>query len=326
MTDNSLQEQLDQALGQLSENIAGLQQKLEAANQLRGLVDRFGSALQVQEKNLAGVKELQSAISTEQHALQERLAHLEAFNHRAQKVQKTWLMALTVFTGLLFVSTIGGFMVHFFSQPTHNKRSEALLSPAENRDQSLSGVQNATVPGPNSPAQEVILPDAAITNLSQAEQTIIKTRAGYALTYLKRKNFERLGEKYFHPEKGVHFYPYGLKANGQAFTSKNAGTLLQISGTQDWGVVQSGGSPIKMSFDEYYRNYVYDQDYSSTNSVLVNEISFAGNTGLSGRAIAGKYPDCAFVEYQANGKSLVLVFERFGGPNMWYLVGVIHNE
>lgn len=160
--------------------------------------------------------------------------------------------------------------------------------------------------------------------LPKDAERIISARAGYAATYLQRESFDRLANKYFHPDKGVHFYPFGLNTKGHAFTRKSILDAVDDPTLLHWGDIN--GAPIEMSFSEYYKNYIYDLNYDSGSQINFNELYASGKSGLSFAQIEEKFPGCIFADYYKQGKSLILVFEKAKGRKSWYISAVIHNE
>jgi len=164
------------------------------------------------------------------------------------------------------------------------------------------------------------------TNLMDPDQAerIIGARAGYAVTYLQRQNFERLAEKYFQPRKSVYFLPYGLRAEGLIFTNDEVVRLTRDSTEYNWGKI--GRRSLVMNFQEYYEKYIYDVDFDSGAKTYYNELHGPGRARLTAAAIEDWFPECIFVEYYKSGKSLILVFEDPGDNNYWYISAIIHNQ
>lgn len=159
---------------------------------------------------------------------------------------------------------------------------------------------------------------------SETAETLIGHRAGYAMAYLKQKAFDRLSAKYFHPEKGIHFLPFGLKADGRRFSAEAIAAPMSDSTVFHWGAGEAG--PIKMNFKQYYLHYIFDVDFTQGSEIQYNELHFSGAAGLSAGQVAQKFPDCAFAEYYKAGRSLILVFEKGRRDNNWYLSAAIHNQ
>ena len=163
-----------------------------------------------------------------------------------------------------------------------------------------------------------------IMPLPDDAERIISARAGYAVTYLQRKSFDRLSSKYFHPTKGVHFYPHGLDAKGYSFTRETMANAMDDTTKYRWGEVN--GAPIEMTFREYYEKHIYDVDYEESSLTNYNELYASGKSGLSFAQIEKQFPGCIFADFYKGGKSLILVFEKPKGRKSWYISAVIHNE
>lgn len=166
-------------------------------------------------------------------------------------------------------------------------------------------------------------PPAGLLSPETAE-ALIGPRAGYALIYLKKKEFGRLASRYFHPEKGIYFLPFGLKAAGRRFSAGEAEEAVAGSAVYHWGVAEA--APIEMDFENYYLRFIFDVDFSEGSEKHYNELHFPGSSGLSVRQLATRFPDCAFAEFHKAGSSLILVFEKWGQDNTWYLSAAIHNK
>lgn len=157
----------------------------------------------------------------------------------------------------------------------------------------------------------------------QEAEDIITARAGYALTYIKRKSFDRLSEKYFHPDKGVHFYPKGMKSTGLRLDNTFLANAVSKDSILSWGGL--GGESIQLSFQDFYSNYIFDQDFSENAEVHFNEITLPGESGLNTNEIFASYPKSIFVEYAKGGESLILVFVKVTDKG-WHLTALIHNQ
>ncbi|MCB0550244.1 MAG: hypothetical protein KDD19_21930 [Phaeodactylibacter sp.] len=190
--------------------------------------------------------------------------------------------------------------------------------PSDGETEILPASPADVAPPPGQPA-----PSASLLSPKSAEK-LISARAGYALTYLKNKSFSRLGAKYFHPEKGVHFLPEGLSAEGHQFAANVVEKAASSTTAYHWGL--SEASLISMDFQKYYGRYIFDVDYTKEREARYNELSFAGRYGLSADQLARRFPDCLFAEYHRSGRSLILVFEKWQQDGGWYLSAVIHNQ
>lgn len=245
----------------------------------------------------------------------------------ALKIHRRWNLALSVLVGILCI-VVATLTVRFYNvskKMPAAKESAGAAAPdnAKAATENLAAIPKAEVQnnGQTKPAT------SGQANLLAPEKAkkIIKLRSEYVLTYFRRATFDRLAAKYIHPEKGVHFYPTGLKADGNAFTAKSFKNVMFNPVKYDWGNITADGTPFKANFVKYYKTYIYDEDFLTASSLRFNEISFPGEFELSAAAIAHRFPGCIFTEYRKGASSLVLVFEQIAGPGVWYLVAVIHN-
>lgn len=268
-------------------------------------------------------------LNRQQRITQETLLELEATVRHTLTVHRRWLIALSLLATISSVAA-GILTVKLYTAPpaatpaTGNPVIASLpVKKAADTDRAPATAEPEVKKAPTTTSAAP--KKVNLLSADQAEKTI-KHRSKYALTYFKRAQFDYLAAKYIHPEKGVHFYPAGLKAAGASFTPQSFKNAMFNPVNYDWGQVAPDAPPIKHRFINYYKNHIYDQDFLAADKVHFNEIAFPGTHGLSAAAIAGKYPGCVFAEYQMEGKSLTLIFEQFDGPGVWYLVGVIHNE
>jgi hypothetical protein len=251
-------------------------------------------------------------------------------NTKKIKILSNWfwvtgavLLVILVMCSFILINGINLASNTDFSESTNSPALENQI-PEETKGENNSD-NNESSSGPvsqNNQSQE-ILEEIDLLPPQEAER-LISARAGYALTYIKRKNFARLAQKYFHPEKGVHFYPKGFQAQGRNFSNEEMTNINQNPSEFAWGQVD--GSPLQMDFNEYYQQYIFDEDYTSGSEQKYNELDVVGGSSLSIAQIAQRYPNGVFAVYSKAGKSLILIFENVDGGNIWYLSGVVHNE
>lgn len=159
-------------------------------------------------------------------------------------------------------------------------------------------------------------------------QKAIGARAEQAVGALKAQDMAKLATL-VHPAKGVRFSPY-LHANTQQDVVLKAD---QLASTQvyTWGVHDGSGEPIKGTFADYYKQFIYDLDFAAAPKVGWGEILGKGTIQDN---VKEAYPDGVFVEYHFPGvdakyqgmdwRSLRLIFEREG--QNWYLTGIMHGQ
>ncbi len=161
---------------------------------------------------------------------------------------------------------------------------------------------------------------------------MIKKRSMDVLKAIKKYDLKRLADA-VHPDKGVRFSPYGYVdvENHLVFTAEKVKNLATDSKTYLWGYYDATGQPINLTFENYYRKFIYDVDFVNAEQVGYNKILGHGN---SLNNISEVYKDSIFVEYHFSGfdpqyggmdwRSLRLVFEE--EDDVWYIVGIIHDQ
>lgn len=155
-------------------------------------------------------------------------------------------------------------------------------------------------------------------------------RAGEILEALKEQDFEELA-LYAHPLKGVRFTPY-TRVNVEKDLILSREQLQKGAGDKSllsWGSYDGSGLPIDLTIAEYFKEFVYDQDYLAADKVGHDRPVTEEETDNS-RAI---YPEAYIAEYHFAGSeeyggmdwsSLKLVLEEYNGEP--YLVGIIHAQ
>ncbi|NLX64362.1 MAG: hypothetical protein GX022_06290 [Clostridiaceae bacterium] len=161
---------------------------------------------------------------------------------------------------------------------------------------------------------------------------IIKETAREAINALRDKDMEKIS-KLVHPEKGVRFSPYAFVdvKNDLVFAAADVKDLLSDTTIYTWGSFDGTGDPIELTFEEYYKKFIYDADFANAEQVGYNEILGKGNTIENSAEV---YKDSVIVEYHFSGidpqyegmdwRSLRIVFEKF--RDTWYIVGIIHDQ
>lgn len=153
-----------------------------------------------------------------------------------------------------------------------------------------------------------------------------------ALTLIANQDFASLSTV-VHPVQGVRFSPYAYVEveNHIKFSAQDIAGLPSNNTVYTWGAYDGSGDPIELSFADYYKRFVYDQEFIDPHIVGLNRVIGMGNTIVN---IADAYPNASFVEFHFTGfdpqyegmdwRSLFLVFEELNGK--WFLVGIAHNE
>ncbi len=162
-----------------------------------------------------------------------------------------------------------------------------------------------------------------------AAKAIISARARQVILAIQAKDMARVST-YVHPRKGLRFSPYTYvsKESDRVFTANQVRGLAGNQRRYLWGEADGSGDPIRMTFNRYYRRYIYDKNFAAVRDVTYNEPSGGGTMILN---LFSSYPGAIVVDYHVPGRgtdmdwrSLRLIFQKHG--RIWYLVGVAHNE
>ncbi|MFX3632625.1 MAG: hypothetical protein ACE3L7_18120 [Candidatus Pristimantibacillus sp.] len=137
---------------------------------------------------------------------------------------------------------------------------------------------------------------------------------------------------YIHPDKGILFSPYANidTSSAQVFQAADLPSLDETANYM-WGNYDGSGEPINLTFADYYKKFVYDQDFADAESVSVNNLIGQGNTLVNIQEI---FPGSTTVEYHFSGfdpqfdgmdwESLILVLEEVDG--YWYTSAIVHSQ
>lgn len=156
--------------------------------------------------------------------------------------------------------------------------------------------------------------------------------ANNVLAALKSGNWQGFAS-YVHPEKGVRFTPYTrVKLDSDAVMQPtDVAEAFASEKQRNWGVWDGTGKPLILEFSDYYKRYIWNQNYIEAPIKIWNQPCIRGNS-LDNASEA--YPDAHIVEYhfpgfdpQYNGmdwSSLRLALEKYNSE--WRIVGLIHDE
>lgn len=177
-------------------------------------------------------------------------------------------------------------------------------------------------------------PSSVATTTPEQVVTVpsVEAQADAVLQALSEHNGAALAT-FVHPTEGVRFSPYGhidLK-NDVVLHAADIATIYTKDTKRTWGSYDGSGKPITLTFAEYSKKFIYDEDFLNAPEKATNQIIGKGNTAVN---ITEAYPGSTFVEYHFNGfdpqyegmdwRSLRLIFTQIG--NAWYLVGISHDE
>jgi hypothetical protein len=172
---------------------------------------------------------------------------------------------------------------------------------------------------------EAVIIDSGATNAELTEY------AYKVLDYIKAENYDALSQV-VHPEYGVVFSPYATinLSSNKCFTVSQVAGFAQDKNKYVWGVYDGSGKPIELTPAEYFKEFVFDRDYTLASQVGVDAIIKSGN---SLENISEVFPDVRFVDFHIPGtdansgidwSSLRLGFEKYGDELK--LTVIVHSE
>jgi hypothetical protein len=167
------------------------------------------------------------------------------------------------------------------------------------------------------------------SDLTHQTKITVSALAMDVVTVLKEQDIPALAAL-THPEKGIRFSPYGFVGEADRVLLRDELDKQWKSKTRVfWGLLDATGRPIRRTFKEYYKRFIYDRDFASTKRVTINDVQRTNKY----TNVFEVYPNGVVVEYYFSGdrdfeeldwRSLRLVFEEF--EEVWYLCGIIHDE
>ncbi len=158
------------------------------------------------------------------------------------------------------------------------------------------------------------------------------TKGLAVLTALQQKNVAAL-QSHISPTKGLLFSPYGYIDTLTAVRMDTPAlrSLLQKGEKIQWGYYDGSGERIALTWEAYYKKFIYDADFLNAEKTEVNEYIGTGN---SLKNIQQIFPQSDFIEYHFSGfnpvyqgmdwSSLRLVFEVEKGH--YFLVAIVHDQ
>jgi len=136
-------------------------------------------------------------------------------------------------------------------------------------------------------------------NNVSAEPATIESVAIKTITALKNKDLEQLS-LITHPSQGVVFSPYGYINQDSSITlSTDELSNLDLNQNFTWGTYDGIGTPINLSVQQYWEQFIYDRDYLMAPQVAQNQTLGTGNSLIN---IDTVFPTGTFIEYYFPGE------------------------
>ena len=173
---------------------------------------------------------------------------------------------------------------------------------------------------------------AALAMIAACRPPSLQATAESAVRALAAHDMVKIGAM-ADPTKGIRFSPYQhVDVNrDRVIPKKSFDSLWTGQAPVVWGIHDGSGEPIRLTYAEYHRTFVYDRDFATAPRVEFNAPPVGrGNTPNN---IAESYPGASIVEYHIPGdpkysgmdwRSLWLVFEQTAAT--WHLVAIVHGS
>jgi len=163
---------------------------------------------------------------------------------------------------------------------------------------------------------------------SDSARHVIGERAQEVISLLAKKDIGNL-LPFIHPDSGLSFSPYGFVSKScRRFKTEELASLWKSKQKFFWGLYNGSGRPIRRTFQEYFRRFVYDRDYTS--ALIAYNVIQRTDMFIN---IFDVYPGSIIVDNlflatpefeEMDWRSLRLVFTEVHGE--WYLVHIVHDE
>lgn len=184
------------------------------------------------------------------------------------------------------------------------------------------------IPSPSQPtatATTTAAPTPSPANTLTKEET-----TDAVVQLLKDKNHSAL-KQLIHPVKGVLFSPYlYIHADTAQVFKPDALPTFTDDTPFIWGEYDGSGETIKLTFQQYYEKFVYDQDYVNREKLGDDKVLIAGNMVNNIKEV---FPDSYLADYHFSGfdknlegldwSSLIIVLEKY--EDSWYVVAIVHS-
>lgn len=150
---------------------------------------------------------------------------------------------------------------------------------------------------------------------------------------LSKANWDRLSTL-VHPQFGLGFTTEAFldTSTNVRFNSEQIRKLGKNKNQFLWGMEDGTGEEIKLSFKDYFHQYLFDKNYTKMKRGKLNEQLGTSNTANNILSIFPKRK-VTFIEYhfpgtdkasQMDWSSLRLVFKKF--KDKWYLIYLVHDQ
>lgn len=144
----------------------------------------------------------------------------------------------------------------------------------------------------------------------------VQTIADKTIEALNARDMETIAE-YVHPDKGLLFSPYvNIMDDAIVFSKDDVSGMLALDEAFVWGEYDGKGTPIELTPEEYFDEFLDMEPYLQPDDILIDDIQDRGNTLNNIRDV---FPEGHIVEYYNEGS------EEYEGID-WSSVNLVYEE
>lgn len=230
----------------------------------------------------------------------------------------------SIIISIIITTLAVGSGVYFWQKSVSNKEKEnAIQDLRKEYQQEVIKLQNE-IENLKKSSEERISPLEA--------QKIIEDETMEVILAIKNKDMDKLST-FINPDKGVRFSPYSHVNidTDLIFTADQIKNISKDKTKYTWGTYDGSGLSIELTFEDYFKKFVYDQVFANAKEIGYNQILGKGNMINNEFEV---YTNSIIVEYYFPGfdpkyegmdwESLRLVYEE--KDNIWYLIGIVHDQ
>ena len=164
----------------------------------------------------------------------------------------------------------------------------------------------------------------------QAARKAVGMQSRAVIAAFKKRDMTALS-RYVDAKMGLRFSPYlSVQKSDRVFSRTQLRRLSADKTRYKWGTYDGSGDPIRLTWNGYYKEFVFPHDYTRAPKIQFNSDISSGYS----YAMRDFYPNAIFVRYFFPGfkaknegmdwRALWLVWNRSG--KTWKLVGIANDQ
>jgi|GEM_PF-2300693 len=173
--------------------------------------------------------------------------------------------------------------------------------------------------------QEKYLP----SEVPESERDVIERTSKNVIEVIVNKHISKLAH-YVHPTKGVILSPYVfIQDDAIILNAKEVEQMFEDTKVYTWGTHAGSGMPIQLTKEQYFDQYLYDQQFQFPDELNINNVK---QRGTMVNELQEKFPGSYIVEYHLYGKenelawkSINLIFEK-DQQGEWKLIAIVNDQ